>query len=102
MPVGDVTPHGLRMAVALGATRALDVRETPIDERLAPDVLLECSGYPPAIADAIRTVARAGRVVLIGMGGDEIPLPLSRAQNRELRITGTFRYANTWPTAIAL
>jgi L-iditol 2-dehydrogenase len=36
------------------------------------------------------------------MGGDEIPLPLSAIQERELTVTGTFRYANTWPTAIGL
>ncbi len=36
------------------------------------------------------------------MGGDEIPLPLSVVQERELELTGTFRYANTWPTAIGL
>ena len=47
-------------------------------------------------------MGRAGRVVLIGMGGDEIPLPLSHVQTRELEVTGTFRYANTWPAAIAL
>jgi len=29
-------------------------------------------------------------------------LPLGVVQQRELLITGTFRYANTWPTAIAL
>ncbi|WP_327159360.1 hypothetical protein [Streptomyces tubercidicus] len=50
----------------------------------------------------MRTVGRAGRVVLVGMGGDEIPLPLSRVQNHELELTGTFRYAHTWPTATAL
>jgi L-iditol 2-dehydrogenase len=36
------------------------------------------------------------------MGGDEVPLPLSVVQEREIEVTGTFRYANTWPTAIAL
>jgi len=37
------------------------------------------------------------------MGADELhPLPLAVIQRRELVITGTFRYANTWPTAIAL
>jgi L-iditol 2-dehydrogenase len=65
-------------------------------------VLLECSGYPPAISQAIRALDRAGRAVLVGMGGDEVPLPLSTVQERELEVTGTFRYANTWPTAIAL
>ena len=36
------------------------------------------------------------------MGADELKLPLAFIQQRELLITGTFRYANTWSTAIAL
>ena len=56
----------------------------------------------PRSATAIRALDRAGRAVLVGMGGDEIPLPLAVVQERELELTGTFRYANTWPTAIAL
>ena len=47
-------------------------------------------------------LARAGRAVLVGMGGDDLPLPLGVVQNREIEVTGTFRYANTWPTALAL
>jgi len=40
--------------------------------------------------------------VLIGMGEDELRLPLPYIKQRELVLTGAFRYANTWPTAIAL
>ena len=29
-----------------------------------------------------------------------MPIPLSVVQEKELTVTGTFRYANTWPTAI--
>jgi L-iditol 2-dehydrogenase len=36
------------------------------------------------------------------MGPDELRLPFGVIQQRELSVTGTFRYANTWPTAIAL
>jgi len=36
------------------------------------------------------------------MGADELTLPLAIIQRRELVVTGTFRYANTWPAAIAL
>ncbi len=101
--VTDVKPHRLALASELGATATLDVREKPLSEaRFEPDVLLECSGFPPAIGEAVRTVTRAGRVVLIGMGGDELSLPVSHVQTREIEVTGTFRYANTWPTAIAL
>ena len=65
-------------------------------------MLLECSGNARATWDAVSTMARAGRVILVGMGGDTVQLPLSYVQDRELTITGAFRYANTWPTAIQL
>ncbi|GAA2361006.1 NAD(P)-dependent alcohol dehydrogenase [Nonomuraea africana] len=101
--ITDVNPARLRLARELGASATLDVRENRLAEAgFDPDVLLECSGHPAAIGEAVRSVARAGRVVLVGMGGDEIPLPLAHVQTRELEVTGTFRYANTWPPAIAL
>jgi L-iditol 2-dehydrogenase len=100
--VSDVNPHRLELAERLGAT-ALDVSQQRIrDYGIEPDVLIECSGNARATADAIQTVARAGRVVLVGMGGDELPIPLPYVQDHELMLTGVFRYANTWPTAIAL
>ena len=35
------------------------------------------------------------------MGADEMNLPVATLQSREITLTGTFRYANTWPTAVA-
>lgn len=100
--VSDVNPHRLKLAQRLGAV-ALDVSERPIGAWAPePDVLLECSGNATATVEAILTVAKAGRVVLVGMGSDELPIPLPYVQDRELVLSGAFRYANTWPTAIAL
>lgn len=101
--VSDVNPARLALALELGATTVVDARDSSVTElETPPGILLECSGHPPAINEAIRALGPAGRAVLVGMGGDEIPLPLSVVQERELEVTGTFRYANTWPTAIAL
>ena len=101
--VSDVNALRLDVATALGATRVVDVSHVELSATgIEPDVLLECSGNGRATTEAVRTVARAGRVVLIGMGGDEVTLPLSYVQDRELVVTGAFRYANTWPTAISL
>jgi L-iditol 2-dehydrogenase len=101
--VSDINPSRLALAREFGATQTVDPRTVDLRDLIAPpDVLLECSGFPPAIADGVRALDRAGRAVLVGMGGDEVPLPLSVIQERELTVTGTFRYANTWPTAIGL
>jgi L-iditol 2-dehydrogenase len=101
--VSDVNPSRLSLARDLGATDVVDARTERVTDRpQPPDVLLECSGHPAATVEALRALYRAGRAVLVGMGGDELALPLSVVQERELVVTGTFRYANTWPTAIAL
>ncbi|PXY38001.1 NAD(P)-dependent alcohol dehydrogenase [Prauserella flavalba] len=101
--VTDVNAKRLRLAADLGATGTVDVSMASLAESgYEPDVLLECSGVASAIGQAIRLVGRAGRVVLVGMGGDEIPLPLAHVQGFEIEVTGTFRYANTWPTALSL
>jgi len=101
--ITDVNAHRLGTARELGIANTLDVSVAPLREAaLEPDVLLECSGHPAATVEAVRTVARAGRIVLVGMGADEVPLPVSRIQEYELTVTGTFRYAHTWPPAIAL
>ncbi len=100
--VTDVNPHRLALAEKLGL-RSIDVSQTALAEAgIEPTVLLECSGNARATWDAVSVMARAGYVVLVGMGGDTVELPLSYVQDRELIITGAFRYANTWPTAIEL
>ncbi|SFT96305.1 L-iditol 2-dehydrogenase [Actinopolyspora lacussalsi subsp. righensis] len=99
----DVSERRLRMAAELASAETIDVRASGLaDSGYEPDVLLECSGNPKAGAEAVGTLARAGRGVFVGLGGDELPIPLAHVQTREIELTGTFRYANTWPTAIAL
>jgi L-iditol 2-dehydrogenase len=107
--VTDVNRHRLALADELGVDRAIDVGTTPLaaaawqeSPGAPPDVLLECTGSTAVLAEAVPLVARAGRIVLVGMGAETAPLPVSRIQEYELTVTGTFRYAHTWPAAIAL
>jgi L-iditol 2-dehydrogenase len=67
------------------------------------DVLLECSGAPGVLRDALSGLAPGGRAAVVGMpGSEDVPLPLGMLQDRELTVSLVFRYAHTWPTAIAL
>jgi L-iditol 2-dehydrogenase len=101
--ITDVNPHRLAVASDAGA-RAIDISERPLAESaVEADVLLECSGHPDAMGDGIRALRPAGRAVMVGMGpAEEATVPMALIQRRELWLTGTFRYANTYPAAIAL
>ncbi len=99
--VTDLRPSRLAVAAELGATRALAADGADL-AGFEPDVLIECSGSAQATSAGVRAVGRGGRVVLVGMGGDEVVLPLSHVQDNEIVVSGVFRYANTWPTAIAM
>ncbi len=100
----DVSPQRLEMARKLGATRTVNVAKEPlIDAGVEVDILIECSGNQKALMDGIRSLRPAGRAIAVGMSpGEETSIPLSFLQNREITLTGTFRYANTYADAIAL
>lgn len=102
--VTDVNARRLSLAERTGATRTINVAEEPLEESgLEVDVLIECSGHPASLKTGIAALRPAGTAVLVGMGPEEEGVvPLSLIQNHELWLTGTFRYANTYPTAIAL
>jgi L-iditol 2-dehydrogenase len=102
--VTDVNPHRLGVAERTGATSTINVADAPLeDSGLEADALIECSGHPGSLKAGIAALRPAGRAVLVGMGPDEDGVvPLALIQSRELWLTGTFRYANTYPTAIAL
>src|SRR6266516_976735 len=71
-----------------------------------------CSGYrwffvltrhAAALGEGIRALRPAGRAVAVGMSpAEEVSVPMSFLQKREITLTGTFRYANTYEDAIAL
>ena len=100
----DVADERLEIARRLGATRTLNVAEEPLVEAgIEADVLIECSGNERALGDGIHCVRPAGIAVVVGMGpNEETSVPLSFIQTSEIMLTGTFRYANTYPTAIDL
>ncbi len=101
--VSDPVPERRSVAERLGATSVIDPTEVDIASLdLGVDAFIDASGAGPAVRAGVRAVRPAGRIVLVGMGADDLALPVGVIQARELVLTGVFRYANTWPLAIAL
>jgi L-iditol 2-dehydrogenase len=98
--ISDVNEHRLAAAERIGADRVLRAGQ---DAPAEVDALIECSGQPAALVAGIEALRPAGTAVLVGMGPKPTAeIPLALIQNRELWLTGTFRYANTYPAAIEL
>jgi L-iditol 2-dehydrogenase len=101
--VSDPVGPRRERALQYGATSVVDpVAEDLVGLGLGVDAFIDASGAAPAITGGIRSVRPAGTVVLVGLGNSELPLPVSLIQDRELTVTGIFRYTNTWPLAIHL
>lgn len=103
--MSDTRTDRLAVASSWGADRTWGTSEAP-DQRSPDgggfDAFIDATGAEPAVLDGLHRLGPGGRAVLVGMGTDTLALPVPLVQDRELVLTGTFRYANTWPAAIAL
>jgi L-iditol 2-dehydrogenase len=65
------------------------------------DVVIETSGSPRALSDAINISKNGGTIVLIGsLQNVEPDIPIISAVFKELQILGSYRYCNTYPIVV--
>ncbi|KAL3682545.1 hypothetical protein R1sor_000567 [Riccia sorocarpa] len=111
--IADVHPERLRVAKELGADAVVQVSTRPEDLELEVieiqkamgsdiDVTLDCAGFTKTVTTALKATRSGGMVCLIGMGENDMNLPLTGAAAREVDIRGVFRYRNTYPLCINL
>jgi len=101
--VTDLRDGALDVAAQLGASRVVNVGRTRMDEiGISPDVFLECSGDPAAMATGMLLLRARGRAVLVGVGPEDAVLPVGHIRRHELTVTATFRYSGVFPEAIVL
>lgn len=99
--VTDLVESRRAKALGYGATSVLDPR---VDDTRSLDVdcFIDATGAAPAVMAGVLATGPNGIAVIVGMGADEMLLPISHIQAKEISVTGIFRYTDSWPTAIHL
>lgn len=107
--VSDVKQEKLDLAVGLGAITAVNIDKENLLEVVreitggwGADIVLEASGSRGALSSMFELVCPGGRVVLIGMPVQPVPVDVVAAQSKEVRVETIFRYAHMYPRAMAL
>jgi threonine dehydrogenase-like Zn-dependent dehydrogenase len=101
--VVDLDRDRAEMATRFGAAAAaVDVRD--LDRPQGWDVVVEATGSAAAVAGALRTVARRGRVLQFGMAGPhaEVTYHPYDVFDREIQVIGSKSYLHTFERAIDL
>jgi L-iditol 2-dehydrogenase len=107
--VTDIVPKRLEVARALGAI-PVDVRSESIEQVVlertdgrGADQLFDTSGVRSVIEAAPALMRRGGAIAVVGLPADDsVTYHMLMLVDKELSIHGVFRYANTYPAAVAL
>lgn len=108
--VTDVVDEKLAFARDRGADLAVNVAEDDLEgaidaytDGIGVDVVVEASGAVPSIQTTLDVVCRGGTVVLVGLASEAaVPFDVLDIIDNELDVLGSFRYKNTYPTALDL
>ncbi|MBT2586609.1 alcohol dehydrogenase catalytic domain-containing protein [Arthrobacter sp. ISL-95] len=111
----DTEQHRLDLAVEFGATETLlvtpgsdfpDAHQAPRVEALTngygPQLVIEATGVPSSLENAIRLVASAGRIVQVGISPRQANVSMKDIPYKELDIMGSRMSLNLLPDGLAL
>ncbi|KAK9506693.1 hypothetical protein O3M35_008581 [Rhynocoris fuscipes] len=67
-----------------------------------PTTTIDCCGVQTTACIGIEITKPGGTYVLVGMGANEVKVPLVKTCIKEIQIKGMFRYCNDYPLALAM
>jgi (R,R)-butanediol dehydrogenase/meso-butanediol dehydrogenase/diacetyl reductase len=104
-------PNRRELALTLGATAAFDPVQTDWQAALrdvcagvGPDVVFECAGASETADLAVRVARKGGRIVLVGIHSERVPLSTLDVILGEKRLVGSVQhhYDEDLPAAVQL
>lgn len=109
--ITDVNPYRLELAAAMGATRAVNVREQALVDIMKElgmtegfDVGLEMSGNPDALNSMLRSMHHGGHVAMLGIPPENTPTDWNQVIFKGLIVKGIYgrEMYETWYKMIAM
>lgn len=104
--VSEVSQKRLKLAKELGADVVIDAtREDPLQKVIeltgtgrsfsgkgggCADIVMECSGVPVALQQAIEMTRTGGRIVLVGIFEQEVPLNINHIIHKQLSLISSY------------
>jgi threonine dehydrogenase-like Zn-dependent dehydrogenase len=104
--VSEVSPKRLQLAKELGADVVIDAaKEDPLQKVMeitgtgrsfsgkgggCADIVMECSGVPIALQQAIEMARTGGRIVLVAIYEEEVPLNINHIIHKQLSLISSF------------
>lgn len=101
--VSDISEYVREFALKSGANSVVNpLEENAWDLVEGFDIVFEASGIPSALGNAIEMVRRGGSIVLVGTLPRSFSIPGNLIMSKELRLLGSFRFANVFEDAMNL
>lgn len=106
--VVDILNKRLELAMKLGAARVINGKEQDTVEVIRSeemygthgvDIVFEAAGSAFTAGQAVQTVARGGKIMMVGTHSKPVPIDFLKI-NREVTIQTSFRYCNNFPQTI--
>jgi L-idonate 5-dehydrogenase len=101
--LSDIDAFAREFAMQSGAHAVINpLDKNAWDGNEGYDLVFEASGAPAAMGAGLEIIKRGGTLVQIGSMPEEVTIPANLIMTKELRVQGSFRYANVFEPAIAM
>jgi L-iditol 2-dehydrogenase len=102
--ITDIESFRLQLAKDLGIDETFDVTrlsngKLPIEEQ-SIDVVIDTTGVVHAIEQAFPSIKPGGKLVLVGLAHEKLPLSLLQIVYRQMSIQGVYRFKDTFPSVL--
>ncbi len=105
--IADIMDNRLKLATTLGADRVVNTQKEDLSAAVTEftggegvTVFIDAVGVPALLVLGTELTAPTGRVVALGLTGDQLTIPQASISKKELELIGSRMHANRFPEVL--